>query len=52
MARWKKIWATREERDAYDRQIRATIERLRAVAEKAQTDLDAKKRAQDRPTEA
>lgn len=43
MAKWKKIWASKEERDAWDAHVDETIRRLRELAEKAQAELEAKK---------
>ncbi len=48
MANWKKVWATREERDAHNRRVEEDIARLRRLAEKAQAELDAKKQADGR----
>jgi hypothetical protein len=48
MANWKKVWATKEERDEHNRRVDDDIARLRRLAEKAQADLDAKKQAEER----
>jgi hypothetical protein len=38
----KKIWASKEERDAWEAHVDETLRRLRALLEKAQAELDAK----------
>jgi len=43
--KWKKIWASKEERDAWEAHVDETLRRLREVAEKAQAELDAKRAA-------
>ena len=45
MGKRKKIWASREERDAWEAHVDETLRRLREVAEKAQAEIDAKKAA-------
>ena len=39
----KKIWASKEEREAWEAHVDETLKRLREVAEKAQAGIDAKK---------
>ena len=39
----KKIWASKEEREAWEAHVDETLKRLREVAEKAQAEIDAKK---------
>lgn len=39
---WKKIWTSKEERDAWEAHVAETLRRLRELAESAQAKLDAK----------
>jgi len=39
----RKIWASREEREAWEAHVDETLKRLREVAEKAQAEIDAQK---------
>jgi len=41
--KWKRIWASEEERDAWEAHVDETLRRLRELAEKAQAEIDAKK---------
>jgi len=41
--KYKKIWASKEERDAHEARVDETLRRLRELAEKAQAQLDAKR---------
>ena len=41
--KYKKIWASKEEHDAWEAHVDETLRRLREVAEKAQAEIDAKK---------
>jgi hypothetical protein len=45
MAKRKRIWAGKEERDAWEAHVDETLRRLRELAEKAQAEIDAKKRS-------
>jgi cytochrome c556 len=44
--KYKKIWSSKAEWEAHNAETRAAIERLRALAEKAQAELDARKQAE------
>ena len=43
--KYKRIWESKEERDAHDARVDETLRRLREVAEKIQAQVDAKKSA-------
>ena len=43
--KYKKIWNSKEEWEAHNAETEAAIQRLRALAEKAQAELDARKHA-------
>jgi hypothetical protein len=40
--KYKKIWNSREEYEAHEAHVDATLRRLRSLLEKAQAELDAK----------
>ena len=41
--KYKKIWDSKEEHDAWEAHVDETLRRLRELAEKAQAEIDAKK---------
>ena len=43
MGKKRKMWASKEERDAWEAHVDETLRRLRELAEKAQAEIDAKK---------
>ena len=47
MGKRKKMWASKEERDAWEAHVDETLRRLRQLAEKAQAEIDAKKASAD-----
>jgi hypothetical protein len=44
--KYKKIWNSREEWEAHEAEVQRNIDRLRALAEKAQAEIDARKQAE------
>jgi hypothetical protein len=45
MGKRTRIWASKEERDAWEAHVDETLARLRALAERGLAELEAKKRA-------
>ncbi len=46
MGKRKKIWKSKDERDAWEAHVDETLARLRSLAEKALADLERKKAAE------
>ena len=52
MAKYKKIWNSKEERDEHERRVDETIRHLTELAEKGRAELEAKKRASEQHRQA